>query len=349
MSETPGDAVPETIPGNPNLRDANDAQREFQSIADRGGGQPYLIAVKIVGEPRVLHLRAYLDGASDAFTWASIELVPPQVRDLVKRTTQRRATNWSQFESAGVAPSAQVQEVVARLSAQTDHVAVIESLNADVRQSLLDYLRYPGAGLFFDPAKNHDAWIAPTPLPMVVLASIEDLIYLLAQRLPTSSQGDAAADEPAVYSVQVDGFREQIEQEDYSVADAKVTTNSRGSAQQAFAEAVKANYDYACAITGVKTRAFLVASHIVPWSVDQSIRLDPSNGVCLSLMADRAFEKGYLTIDDDLTVRIDKKRIGEDLALLRLLLPLDGSTVRTPKRQAPRVEYLRRRRALVVE
>ena len=120
-----------------------------------------------------------------------------------------------------------------------------------------------------------------------------------------------------------------------------------GSAQRAFADAVKGNYGYRCAVTGVAAREFLVAAHIVPWSEDPRIRLDPSNGICLSVLADRAFESGYLQIDDDFTVRIDWGRVGGDAALRSQLEPLDGRKLRLPSQGQPKVEYLRRRQELV--
>lgn len=95
------------------------------------------------------------------------------------------------------------------------------------------------------------------------------------------------------------------------------------------------------------TKDFLVASHIVPWSEDQSVRLDPSNGICLALLVDRAFEKGHLLIEDDLTIRIDWERVGDDQALRSQLELYDGQKLNAPTKEAPRPEYLRRRRALV--
>ena len=95
------------------------------------------------------------------------------------------------------------------------------------------------------------------------------------------------------------------------------------------------------------TKDFLVAAHIVPWSEDQSVRLDPSNGICLSPLVDRAFEKGHLLIDDDLTIRIDWGRVGNDQVLRKQLAPYDGQKLSVPAKGTPQPEYLQRRRALV--
>ena len=113
-------------------------------------------------------------------------------------------------------------------------------------------------------------------------------------------------------------------------------------------ETQQANYGYRCAITGLATKDFLVASHIVPWSKDETIRLDPSNGICLSLLVDRAFEKGYLLIEDDYTIRIDWDRVGNDSALRSRLEPYDGQKLNKPAKGAPKLEYLQRRRASAV-
>jgi predicted restriction endonuclease len=145
---------------------------------------------------------------------------------------------------------------------------------------------------------------------------------------------------------EIEAFREQIERANFEVPDSTATVKTRGSAQKAFADEVKSNYGLRCAITGIETRDFLVAAHIVPWSKDQSIRLDPSNGICLSLLVDRAFEKGYLLIEDDHTIRIDLDRVGNDQALQSWLEPYEGRTLNVPAEGGPKLEYLQRRRAL---
>ena len=75
--------------------------------------------------------------------------------------------------------------------------------------------------------------------------------------------------------------------------------------------------------------------------------MDPSNGICLSLLVDRAFEKGYLLIEDDLTIRINWVKVGNDLVLRSQLEPYDGKKLTQPKAEVPQPEYLQRRRALV--
>lgn len=347
MSLAPSESTAETIPGNPSHLDFATAENELALLASQGAGQPYLLAIKLRDEPRTLHLRAYLKNPSDVYAWADLELVPQDIRVLAARTSQPKALAWSIFNSGGEAPSTKVENALSQLIASANPASVLGALDADTGHALASYLRCPGYGLFFDPTRNHGAWVQPTPLSEQISASVDDFLEVLEARFPAPFEGDAAAETLEVDQDEVEVFREQIGQKSYEVADSTATIKTRGSAQRAFAGAVKANYEYRCAITGVVTKDFLVASHIVPWSVDQSIRLDPSNGICFSLLVDRAFEKGYLQIEDDLTIRIDWGRVGDDHALRSQLEPYDGQQLTSPTKGAPRQEYLLRRRALV--
>lgn len=216
------------------------------------------------------------------------------------------------------------------------------------RRATASYLRQPGYGLFFEATRNHDAWLQPTPLSKQVAASAAEFLRLLDARFPVIPEGDASAETLETDPDEVEAFRNQIERKSFEVPDSTATVKTRGSAQKAFADAVKANYGYRCAITGITTKEFLIAAHIVPWSKDQTIRLDPSNGICLSLLVDRAFEKGYLLIEDDHTIRIDWDRVGDDDALRSGLEPYEGRTLNAPAEGGPKLEYLQRRRALIV-
>jgi predicted restriction endonuclease len=59
-------------------------------------------------------------------------------------------------------------------------------------------------------------------------------------------------------------------------------------------------------MSGLSDSRLLIASHIVPWSSDKQIRLNPSNGLCLSAIHDRAFDKGLMTLSDDLKIVISE-------------------------------------------
>lgn len=347
MSVAPNDANAETIPGDPSHLDITAAENEFALLASRGAGQPYLIAIKLSGDPGTLHLRAYLADPSEEYAWASMQLVPQDIQVLAAKTSQNSALAWSTITSGGIVANPEVSDALLRLAASEDPKSVIDALDAESANGLATYLNSPGYGLFFDPSRNHDAWSRAVPLGEKLAESAIVYLELLGKRFPEVPQGDAAAETLEVSAEEVEAFRDQIEHENYKVADSHATVKTRGSAQRAFAQAVKTNYGHRCAVTGIKNTDFLVASHIVPWSADQSIRLDPANGICLSLLVDRAFEKGYLIIQDDMTIWIDWDKVGADKALRDQLLPYDAQMMAAPENYPPKLDYLQRRRALI--
>ena len=70
--------------------------------------------------------------------------------------------------------------------------------------------------------------------------------------------------------------------------------------QTVFRSMVLSNYEKRCAITGIDIPELLVAGHIIPWaeSTPQQ-KLNPENGICLSALYDKAFDKGLITISPD--------------------------------------------------
>ena len=74
--------------------------------------------------------------------------------------------------------------------------------------------------------------------------------------------------------------------------------------QLAFRSMILYNYEERCAITGINIPDLLIASHIIPWADSTPTqKLNPENGICLSALYDRAFDRGLITISpDDYTV-----------------------------------------------
>ena len=61
---------------------------------------------------------------------------------------------------------------------------------------------------------------------------------------------------------------------------------------------IMANYSSRCDITGIDIPDLLFASHIIPWSKNENERLNPENGICLSALYDKVFDKGYIGINE---------------------------------------------------
>jgi predicted restriction endonuclease len=59
-------------------------------------------------------------------------------------------------------------------------------------------------------------------------------------------------------------------------------------------------FNSTCPATGIQNPDLLVASHIKPWKAcTHKERLDPKNGILLSALIDRLFDKGLITFDPD--------------------------------------------------
>lgn len=134
------------------------------------------------------------------------------------------------------------------------------------------------------------------------------------------------------------------EMEDYTGGDKTIQATAR-IGQDFFRRAVLSAYDYRCCITGLAVPRLLVASHIVPWRVDAKIRLNPRNGLCLSMLHDRAFDVGIITISEDMTVCVSQKYAASaDQFFKSALLAYDGKPIALPEKFRPRADFLARHR-----
>lgn len=102
-------------------------------------------------------------------------------------------------------------------------------------------------------------------------------------------------------------------------------------AQQLFRKRVLEAYEYRCCLTGLEEPALLVASHIRPWSNGVEHRLNPSNGLCLSSLHDKAFDRGLISFSDDLEMMISPqlKKLTSSFAVENLV-KYEGKQIRLP-------------------
>lgn len=112
--------------------------------------------------------------------------------------------------------------------------------------------------------------------------------------------------------------------------------------QQFFRRAVMASYENKCCMTGISADALLVASHIVPWNAAPNNRLNPRNGLCLSALHDRAFDRGLITVEPDLSIRVSlvvRKHEKEEFIRVSLI-ELDGQKISAPEKFRPDPAFL---------
>lgn len=163
----------------------------------------------------------------------------------------------------------------------------------------------------------------------ITKADFTGLLDLADMGLPLELEYDNTAATEAVQA---------IEQHNYGVPDNLAIVKVRAK-QQMFSNQVKTNYSNRCAICGISTKDFLIGSHIIPWAKRADIRLDPANGICLCALHDRAFDAGYIALNDDFTIKLSP-HVTEDKILNNLLQPIYGFKIDLPKIDKPKIEYL---------
>ncbi|ERH73571.1 HNH endonuclease [Serratia marcescens] len=111
--------------------------------------------------------------------------------------------------------------------------------------------------------------------------------------------------------------------------------------QQLFRKHVLQAYEFRCCITELEEPVLLVASHIRPWSHGIEHRLNPSNGLCLSSLHDRAFDQGLIAFNEHLELIISPQ-----IKKLKSIICLDnfdkyeGKKIRSPVNFPPDQEQL---------
>lgn len=124
---------------------------------------------------------------------------------------------------------------------------------------------------------------------------------------------------------------------EYKVREVKTRVN-----QNVFRQIVVANYSGKCAVSGIDIPDLLVASHIVPWSKNEEERLNPENGICLSALFDRAYDKGYIGINENFEILLSnelKKKSKEEYHS-KYFAPLSGLQIILPKKYYPKRDFL---------
>ncbi len=124
---------------------------------------------------------------------------------------------------------------------------------------------------------------------------------------------------------------------EYKIREVRTRVN-----QNVFRQIVIANYSGKCAITGIDIPDLLLASHIIPWSKNEKERLNPENGICLSALYDRAYDKGYIGINEKFEILLSSvlKRKHKELYYSKYFASLIGNKIFLPGKYYPKKEFL---------
>lgn len=136
--------------------------------------------------------------------------------------------------------------------------------------------------------------------------------------------------------------RLQIEHNEFEEGFDRETTVKQRVNQSFFRSTVLSSYYSKCCITGLSIPELLIASHIIPWSIDKKNRLNPHNGLCLNPIHDKAFDKGFLTITSDFKVKVSETvmQFDHDPGVKKLLLRYNGIKISLPDKFQPSREFL---------
>ena len=113
--------------------------------------------------------------------------------------------------------------------------------------------------------------------------------------------------------------------------------------QAFFRSTVLSAYDGKCCVTGLSVPQLLVASHIIPWSINEEARTDPRNGLLLNSIHDKAFDTGLITITTDYEIKISdyiSNFLPSDI-VKEWFVDYAGKKITLPQKFLPSKEYLK--------
>jgi putative restriction endonuclease len=107
--------------------------------------------------------------------------------------------------------------------------------------------------------------------------------------------------------------------------------------QSFFRMAVLVSYGSRCALSGIALPELLNASHIIPWKINKERRADPTNGLALNVLFDRAFDRGLITFDEKCRTVLSGRLRRDDATPFQkeVFLRFEGQPLRSPTRFAP--------------
>jgi len=123
----------------------------------------------------------------------------------------------------------------------------------------------------------------------------------------------------------------------------KLVVSKSRLVQSFFRNTVLSSYNDKCCFCKMNLKELMVASHIIPWSESVVKRADPTNGLCLCPLHDKAFDRGFLSIDDEYRIMVSpeiKKRKTESELFRIGLIEIEGKEMVLPDRFLPGMDSL---------
>ena len=114
--------------------------------------------------------------------------------------------------------------------------------------------------------------------------------------------------------------------------------------QYFFRLSVLTAYSNRCCVTGLQLPNLLIASHIKPWakSDEKTERTNPCNGLALNPFHDKAFDKGFITIDKNYQVVISPqiREVSMDKETRDWFMSYDHQQISMPEKFLPGKSFI---------
>jgi len=112
--------------------------------------------------------------------------------------------------------------------------------------------------------------------------------------------------------------------------------------QAFFRNSVLSSYKSKCCISGLNYDKLLIASHIVPWRINERNRLNPHNGLCLSVLFDKVFDLGLITITKNYEVLVSDELVknATDHFSISNIHSINGKRIVLPEKFMPEQTFL---------
>jgi len=112
--------------------------------------------------------------------------------------------------------------------------------------------------------------------------------------------------------------------------------------QSFFRKVILSTYSNKCAVSNIDLPELLIASHIIPWSQNKKERLNPSNGICLSPLYDKVFDRGLMTLSDNYEIIFSKEllKISDESTYEKFFYLYENKQINLPEKFFPEHKFL---------
>lgn len=151
-----------TIVGGPDATTIEDADAALEAVRDRGES-PWLLVVKLRGEERVLHARAYLERPQKGREHTALVQLPSGLLDAIKQLPDNTQTGWYKPEGADP-PAPRAKQLVEQIQASLErdpNVLLVGPPGTGKTVALEDLraiVEHADSPITFNPERVHDAF-----------------------------------------------------------------------------------------------------------------------------------------------------------------------------------------------